>query len=245
VINVIPHETETDSTDTMGSIAASDVPSSQRVEPGSVNLAVPAWPGTATDESLDAVKVAADIITSFQTSLIDRDFDAVAGLFHEDGYWRDHLALSWDFRTAKGRNAIASRLKESCPLQKVAVDQATDWKTPKLFPLDGFGKVLGIQIYTTIATDVGTGRGITWLAERNGEWKIWTFYTSLTSLNGHEEPLGPRRSKGVNHGANPERKNWADRRKDEVEFRDSDPDVLIIGKNLVQHVAYRRHPVPS
>lgn len=214
----------------MGSIPAMNVPSSQRVEPGSVSLPVPAWPGTVTDQSIDAVKVATEVITSFQSAIANKDFDAVAGLFRADGYWRDHLALSWDFRTVKGRDAIASGLKERCPLVTVAVDQSNGWKTPKLFPLDGFGKVQGIQVYTTITTEVGSGRGITWLAETNGEWKIWTFYTSLTALNGHEEPLGPRRGKGVNHGANPERKNWADRRKDEVEFRDSDPDVLIIGK---------------
>lgn len=214
----------------MGSIAVTSEPSSQRSEPGSINLPIAAWPGSATDQSIDAVKLATETITSFQSAIASKDFGAVAGLFHEDGYWRDHLALSWDFRTCKGRDAIASRLKERCPLAQVAVDQASEWKKPKLVPLDGFGKVLGVQVYTTIATTVGPGRGITWLAERDGEWKIWAFYTSLTAIHGHEEPLGCRRGKGVNHGANPERKNWADRRRDEVEFRDIDPDVLIIGK---------------
>lgn len=214
----------------MGSVPATNEASSQRVEPGSINVPIAAWPSSATDQSIDPVKVATDIITSFDNAVRQKDFDTVAGLFHENGYWRDHLALSWDFRTSKGRQAIASRLQESWPLKTVAIDHGNDWKKPKFFPLDGFGKVLSIQVYTTIATEVGTGRGIVWLAETDGEWKIWSFYTSLTALNGHEEPVGPRRAKGVNHGANPGRKNWADRRKDEVEFLDSDPDVLIIGK---------------
>ncbi|OIW25660.1 FAD/NAD(P)-binding domain-containing protein [Coniochaeta ligniaria NRRL 30616] len=232
----------------MGSVPSSNDISSQRVEPGSVNLPVPAWPGTATDQSIDAVSLATETIAFFASSIKEKQFDAVAALFHEDGYWRDHLALAWDFRTFKGQQAIASRLRESCTLLDVAVDQTNDWKTPKLFPLDGFGKVLGVQLYTTITTEVGTGRGIVWLAERNGEWKIWTFYTSLTALNGHEEPLGPRRGKGVNHGANPERKNWADRRKDEVDFRDSDPDVLIIGAGqagLTAHARLKMLNVPT
>jgi len=215
----------------MDSAQASHEVSSQRIEPGSVNVPIAAWPSTATDQSVDAVKVASDIISTFDTAITKRDFETVAGLFHEDGYWRDHLALSWDFRTVKGRQAIIAMLQEGCPLSQVVVDQGNDWKRPKLFPLDGLGKVLGIQLYTTITTEVGTGRGIVWLAEKDGEWKIWTFYTSLTGLSGHEEPLGPRRGKGVNHGANPGRKNWADRRKDEVGFLDGDPDVLIIGKS--------------
>ncbi|KAB5527989.1 dimethylaniline monooxygenase (N-oxide forming) [Coniochaeta sp. 2T2.1] len=232
----------------MGSIQPQKEISSQRVEPGSVNLPIPAWPETATDQSIDPVKVATDIITSFNTAIANKDFDRVASLFHEHGYWRDHLALSWDFRTFKGREAIASRLRENCTLTKVSVDQDNDWKKPKFFPLDGFGKVMGIQIYTTIATEVGTGRGIVFLAEKNKEWKIWTFYTSLTALNGHEEPLGPRRAKGVNHGANPERKNWSDRRRDEVEFRDSEPDVLIIGAGqagLTAHARLKMLNVPT
>lgn len=214
----------------MGSIAVMSVPSSQRSEPGSVSPPVPAWPASVTDQSMDTVRLATEIITSFQSAISSKDFDSLAGLFHENGYWKDHLALSWDFRTCKGRDAIASRLREGCPLVKVAVDQSSEWKRPKLYPLDGFGKVLSVQVYTTVTTEVGSGRGITWLVEKNGEWKILAFYTCLTALHGHEEPLGPRRQKGVNHGVNPERKNWADRRKDETEFRDGDPDVLIIGK---------------
>jgi len=225
----------------MGSVPARTEPSSQRVEPGSVNLPVPAWPDTATDNSIDAIKVATETIASFQSAITNTDFDAVAALFHEDGYWRDHLALSWDFCTVKGREAIVSRLaKTHCPLVAVAVDHGSPWKTPKLSALDGFDKVIGIQVYTTIITEIGTGRGIAWLVQQGGEWKIWTFYTSLTALNGHEEPLGPRRPQGVNHGANPDRKNWADRRKDEMEFRECDPDVLIIGETQEPTIQIRQ-----
>jgi hypothetical protein len=206
------------------------IPSSQRREPGSFNPPIAAWPPTATKLSVNSDEVATEIISRFNEAINKKDFRAVATLFHEDGYWRDHLALSWDFHTMKGRDAIVARLEKDCPLIEVGIDRSTGWKSPKLFPFDTFGKVQGIQFYTILSTKVGTGRGIVRMAEENGQWKIWTFYTSLTAIDGHDEPIGPRRSKGVQHGANPERKNWKDRRNQEIEFADSEPDVLIVGK---------------
>lgn len=205
------------------------IPSSQRREPGSTNPPIAAWPPTATTTSVNADEVANSIISRFNEAITKKDYKYLSTLFHEGGYWRDHLALSWDFRTLKGREEIIAQLEKDCPLNEVGIDRATGWKSPKLFPFDTFGKVQGIQVYTILSTKVGTGRGIVRLAERNGQWKIWTFYTSLTAIDGHEEPLGPRRAKGVQHGANPERKNWKDRREQEVNFEDSDPDVLIVG----------------
>jgi hypothetical protein len=209
---------------------AAILPSSQRREPGSFNPLIATWPPTAATLSVDSEEVAADIINRFNQAIGKKDFQTVASLFHEDGYWRDHLALSWDFHTMKGRDAIVARLERDCPLVEVGVDRTTDWKSPKLFPFDTFGKVQGIQFYTNLSTKVGTGRGIVRVSEKNGQWKIWTFYTSLTAIDGHEEPIGPRRSRGVQHGANPERKNWKDRRNQEIEFVDNEPDVLIVGK---------------
>jgi hypothetical protein len=206
------------------------IPSSQRREPGSFNPAIAAWPPTATTLSVNSDEVATEIMNRFNEAITRNDYKTVATLFHEDGYWRDHLALSWDFHTFKGREAIIAQLDKDCPLVEVGIDRTTEWKSPKLFPFDTFGKVKGIQFYTILSTKVGTGRGIVRLSEKNGQWKIWTFYTSLTAIDGHEEPLGPRRGKGVQHGANPERKNWKDRRKQEVEFVDSEPDVLIVGQ---------------
>ena len=52
----------------------------------------------------------------------------------------------------------------------------------------------------------------------------------LESLTGHEERVGAARPLGVQHGGMPGRKNWLDRRKDEAEYTDGDPDVLIIGE---------------
>lgn len=220
--------------------AAPSVPSSQRCEPGSVNIPVSAWPATAQDLSADADAIATRTIDLLNQSIAKKDYKAIGQLFHEDAYWRDHLALSWDLRTLKGRDTIVSQLEKSCPLTAVSIDRTSAWRSPQIAPFNGTQDVKGIQFYTTVETAVGSGRGIVRLAEKEGTWKIWTFYTILTTIKGHEEPLGPGRGKGVQHGANPGRKNWLDRRVEDANFDHSDPDVLIIGEFVSGDFSRRR-----
>lgn len=209
------------------------VPSSQRCEPGSVNIPVADWPPTAQDKSVDADAVATQLINSFNKAITNKDYGALADLFHESSYWRDHLALSWDLHTLKGRKEIVAQLEKGCPLTEVRIDRASAWRSPTLCGFNSTGDVKGIQLYTTIRTESGTGRGIVRLAEKEGMWKIWIFYTALMEIAGHEETIHSRRGKGVQHGANPGRKNWSDRRLDETNFEGHEPDVLIIGKTIL------------
>ena len=87
-------------------------PSSQRCEPGSLNIPIAPWPASAADGPVDAAAVAADIIAKLNAGLANKQPGEVAALFLDDDncYWRDHLALSWDLRTLKGRAKIASFL---------------------------------------------------------------------------------------------------------------------------------------
>lgn len=213
-------------------VQAPTVPSSQRCEAGSVNIPVSAWPTTAQDLSVDADAVATRLINSFNQGITKKDYRGIADLFHEDSYWRDHLALSWDLHTLKGRESIVSQLNKGCPLTEVNLDKTSTWRSPTLCGFNGTGDIKGIQFYTTLRTESGSGRGIVRLAETEGSWKIWTFYTALMAIKGHEEALNSRRAKGVQHGANPGRKNWLDRRLEEMSFGGSEPDVLIIGELL-------------
>lgn len=207
-----------------------NTPSSQRIEPGSVNLKACPWPATTTNESIDAAATASKIIENVNRSLASKDFQSLTDLFVQDGYWRDHLASSWSLRTLKGRGKILEYLTQHHPnLTKVEIDTSTDFRKPQVAGFAPAGDTKGIGFFTKITTQHGSGRGVVRLVEKDGEWKIWTFYTALEEINGHEEPVGSNRPEGVKHGANPGRKNWLDIRKHEESFADSDPDVLIIG----------------
>ncbi|KAF2249574.1 FAD/NAD(P)-binding domain-containing protein [Trematosphaeria pertusa] len=206
-------------------------PSSQRCEPGSVNIPLGSYPETSKSESVDAAKVAQDVISSLTDALSKKDYTSLAKLFLDDkSYWRDHLALTWELRTLKGGENISKYLEASTtPLTKVEVDSSSAFRAPKFGPIDAWGDVNGISSFITFETDVGRGQGVMTLAEEGGKWKIFTLYTALTELKGYEEPVRHKRAKGVQHGGDPNRKNWKEKRDAQTEFKDSDPQVLIIG----------------
>lgn len=225
--------------------SAVDLPSSQRCEPGSINIEVAKWPDKATDGPVDAYGTAKEIILTLNSYLgkapSKEAAEGVASLFSDgECYWRDHLALSWDLRTLKGKDSIIEFLQDNSNLTKASVDASSEWRKPKFTPLNPHQTSKGILFYTTITTKLGAGRGVVRLAQDDkGTWKIWTFFTSLEELKGFEEPTGPRRPNGAQHGYHRDRKNWLDRRNEESSFADRDPDVLIIG------MASRQRTVPD
>ncbi|KAL4960112.1 flavin-containing monooxygenase, partial [Aspergillus stella-maris] len=196
-----------------------------------INLPLGRFPATRPSEtsSAEAHKIAQDIITRFNEGIAKHDSKAVAGLFLDDGYWRDHLCLDWDVHTAKGQEDIASYLGSHPRALSVGIDRSTDFRSPTACALDGLGNCHGVQFFITVNFEFGTGRGIVRLTNETGEWKIFTFFTSLAELKGHEEPMNGRRSKGVEHGGKPDRKNWKDRRVADASFEEKEPAVLIIG----------------
>ncbi|KAH8777609.1 dimethylaniline monooxygenase (N-oxide forming) [Diaporthe sp. PMI_573] len=234
--------------------SAAAPPSSQRCEPGSINLKVAQWPDKAADGPVDAYGTAKEIILTLNSYLgkapSREAAEGVASLFSDgECYWRDHLALSWDLRTLKGKESIVEFLQDNSSLTKVSVDASSEWRKPKFTTLNPEQTSKGIVFYTTITTKLGSGRGVVRLAQDgSGAWKIWTFFTSLEELKGFEEPAGPRRPTGVNHGYHRGRKNWLDRRNEESSFVGRDPDVLIIGAGqggLSAHARLKMLNVPT
>ncbi|MBZ6376919.1 MAG: hypothetical protein LBE67_18655 [Kocuria palustris] len=204
-------------------------PSHERVVPGSCNIELGQFPKTMSSESdvaLDPNAIADKIINQLNTGLASRDKAAVASLFLENCYWRDHLCYSWDFRTLEGSQAISAFVTETAP-SKIEIDRSVDFKSPHKAPIDAFGEVFGIEFYIKVTTENGQGNGIMRLAEDDGQWYIFTVFTSMVEIKGHEE--NKERPFGVRHGEQQGRKNWKDRRIDEINFEDKDPAVLIVG----------------
>ncbi|KAL2867814.1 flavin-containing monooxygenase [Aspergillus lucknowensis] len=198
---------------------------------GPVNVAVGKFPATSPSNLSigEADTIAQGVVDRFNKALAKGGFDTVAALFYGDGYWRDHLCLSWDLKTLKGHTEITTFLESHKARLEVDIDRSSAFRQPTACTLDGLGNSHGIQFFTNITLDFGKGRGIVRLAEENGQWKILTFFTSLVELKGHEEPLHGRRSKRVEHGGQPDRKNWRERREEDAEFSEKEPAVLIIG----------------
>jgi hypothetical protein len=231
-------------------------PSAERVVPGSVNLPPARWPATASTPaaSIDAPAIAAQVISSLNAALAKRDFAAVVGLFLPDPnddaiapapFWRDHLVLSWRLRTLKGREKILSFLENAHAREEEAevkkgvlkfkVDDSSASRKPEVVSFRPREEVNGVAFFVTVENAAGKGRGVVRLVESEpGMWKIWTMFTTLEEVSGFEERVGRRREVGVQHGATQDRRNWAERRAEEREFVDREPEVLIIGMFLMR-----------
>ncbi|CDM31640.1 hypothetical protein DTO013E5_2088 [Penicillium roqueforti] len=213
-----------------------NIPSHIRGVPGSVNIPVASFPVPSKCATCEPEHVASTLVEAFNLALAKRDFNGIANLFGDNGFWRDHLALTWQLRTVQGHEAIVKFLERSSEsrdglrLKKISIDRSTPVRAPKVWSLDGAGEVQGIQFFFKAETSHGSATGIARLALQNHTWKIFTLFTGLQELKGHEELLGRRRPKGAEHGGNPDRKNWAEKRADSAAYTDGrEPSVLIIG----------------
>lgn len=213
------------------------VPSHMRTVPGSINIDVTEFPSAKLPSSdINPSEVASQLVDGFNHALSKNDLNALSRNFAEAGYWRDHLALTWAFRTIRSPSLIldflqdASSSRDGFRLKEVAVDSSSDARRPKIASLDATGQISVVQFFITLKTVIGTGSGLIKLIHEGGEWKIFTMYTRLEELEGYEEPTDARRSKGVQHGGNPGRKNWAERRQAEADFTSASPTVLVIGE---------------
>ncbi len=161
-------------------------------------------------------------LARFEAALRQRDIAAASALFGTESFWRDLVSFTWNITTVENPGGVADLLTEN--LDRVAPSgfalsepEATD---------DGVATG-----WFTFDTAVGRGRGLVRLREEEGQWKAWTFLTTLYEITGHEEPRGVRRPKGAQHGADKNRVTWAERRRDEEQSlgRTVQPFVLVIG----------------
>lgn len=171
-------------------------------------------------------------LSEFAARLASGDAKTLASVIHEDGWWRDHLACSWDFHTLRGLPKIVqflSTILTKVGFQDLAVQETGQFAPTKEEPIEGLE---WISFMFSFGTAVGTGKGMIRLVSvPNGAWKAHMIYTSLQELRGYNEVAGDHRP----HGGNNSLKggaiegNWLERRQRTMEFVDEDPTVLVIG----------------
>jgi len=156
----------------------------------------------------------------FEAALAARDVEAAAGLFAPQSFWRDLIAFTWNIKTVEGPQGVAGLLRNTLP-----------HTAPRGFTVDPAeppSEANGVtEAWIVFETAVGRGRGHLRLI---GD-AAWTLLTTLYELKGHEEPQGLHRPKGVEHGADPNRTTWSERRQREAEElgATTQPYVVIVG----------------
>lgn len=170
---------------------------------------------------LDVQKVASEWLDLLSNAIELNNPDKAVSLFVEDSWWRDMLALTWDFRTFRGVPAIKTFLRD-----RVGVTHPRAFKLRQDFLglQRPYEDLAWINAFFDFETDTGIGFGIFRLVPTaTGEWKAHVVYTNLEDLKGFPEKIGALRDSQPNHG------HWEEDRNREKEFKSSDPVVLVIG----------------
>lgn len=216
--------------------AAVQVPSYNRLEPGSERLEPAVYPVSNAPPENDVNKTVSEWAKSLNTTLSGQDYDSLKQLFLPGSCWRDQLALSWDYHTFHGPEKIIAFLKSSprgSRIKSISIDDSSTLHSPHVSAADFNGEVKGVESFLNIETDVGKGPGIVRLLQDQqdgGKWKAFTLFTAMHELKGHEETIRGNRPLGVTHGGEPGRKNWQERRTATENFEgDLEPTVLILG----------------
>ena len=152
-------------------------------------------PGTRIDTAL----------AKLGKALEQGDIDTAVNLFQADCYWRDLVAFTWNLKTMEGQDQIRDMLTT----QLAAIKPARLRQDENEPAIAGDGVTEG---WFEFENEVARGHGHIRL--KNG--LIWTLLTTMTELKGHEEPKGLRRPLGAEHGHDPNRRTWKEKREAEA-----------------------------
>ncbi|KAK6987524.1 flavin-containing monooxygenase YUCCA3 [Favolaschia claudopus] len=164
---------------------------------------------------VDVDQVAATWMRSLSQHAEEGNARAVTALFIQDSYWRDMLALTWNFRTFHGAASIAKFLADRLLPASLANFRI---KESALQPLGPDLAWIRIAFNFTVK-DVGNASGIVRLVpQSDGVWQAWGMYTNLEGLEGFPERIGALRPEFA-PGSRAESRNAAD----------NEPVVVIVG----------------
>ncbi|CAB3799600.1 hypothetical protein LMG28614_05003 [Paraburkholderia ultramafica] len=162
-----------------------------------------------------------NVLETVEAALRRGDTAAAVELFQPNCYWRDLVAFTWNIKTMESREQIAAMLDAQLGAIKPSKLKLAENEEPAT---DANGVTQG---WITFETEVARGTGFI----RLKDGKIWTLLTTMAELKGHEEPKGPKRPMGAEHGARPDRTSWKENREAELDAlgNSSQPYCLVVG----------------
>ncbi|KIK34430.1 hypothetical protein CY34DRAFT_812929 [Suillus luteus UH-Slu-Lm8-n1] len=186
----------------------------------------------------DLCAISADWLKSLEVASSTGDVASFVSHFLSNGWIRDLLCFSWNFRSLSGPNEIHGFLSEVVDgkpriehsgLRDFKLDDHTV-NAPAPFKLPGPQGIEGVQGAFTfsITQPAALGRGFFRLMQDvDGRWKALTLFTNMQDLVGHEESLADQHGLYEDRGI-----TW----EEDVDARfraiEADPTVLIIGGGI-------------
>ena len=129
-------------------------------------------------------------LSAFEASISSEDLNSLIPLFHEHGFWKDILTLTWDMRTIRGHPSIRQLLDARLALTGLSVFHliADALRGPTI--VKPLSDVVFIRFCFTFETKHGKGIAVAFLVPAsNGTWEAWSLLTRLDSLKGHPEKV--------------------------------------------------------
>jgi cation diffusion facilitator CzcD-associated flavoprotein CzcO len=177
-----------------------------------------------------AAEVFSRWLESYGTALETGDAALAASHHVEDGYWRDILAFTWEYRSYTGQAEIQEAYTQRLGVVKPRAFRVASRRiAPRQVRRSGRTVIEG---YFDFETEVGHGTGFARLLFDDADpfqSPIWIVLTTLQELAGFEESVGERRPTGVEFSVNFAGDNWLDLRRKAAEYADRDPEVLVVG----------------
>ena len=172
-------------------------------------------------------RIAESWLATFAAALNKRDYARVAAMMHADGYWRDLLTFGWKFKMLHGTDAIRSWLREAFDAQP-----GRDFRLegePTIGAIGEHGATL--EFFFRFETEIAHGRGYARLVGERASvgLKAFTVLTSMHELKKFPQATARNRPREDLRIASLKLENWADRRSAARQYRDRDPEVVIIG----------------
>ncbi|KAH7889081.1 hypothetical protein F5I97DRAFT_2006620 [Phlebopus sp. FC_14] len=180
--------------------------------------------GVDDPTGISPTEVASVWFDAFSNAIASSDVVAVLDLFLDDGFWKDVLALTWDFRTLEGRDAIKNLLDHrlyptGLSDLRLCRDHLREPELQKMFP-----DLVLLRLCFEFGTRVGKGVAVCYLAPvPSSTWKAYTICTCLESLSEFPEQIGHLRKQTGEHGT------WDEKRRQETDFLNKDPTVVVVG----------------
>ncbi|MGM7666722.1 flavin-containing monooxygenase [Microbacterium sp. A93] len=170
-----------------------------------------------------AADVAEDWLKAFEGLVAEGGSTSFGEVFTDDGWWRDVLTFTWDFRSCHAAEAVGELIAAAREQGAGGFELA-----PSAEPAYGEDGSTMMVLFA-LRTRHGRGTGVAHLASTPAGWRAATIFTQLDELTGLEETTGRRRPHGGAHGAGRAARNWLEERTRTRDFTDTDPEVMVIG----------------
>ncbi len=176
----------------------------------------------------DRRQIAETWLATFSTALNAKDYGVVAAMMHPDGYWRDLLTFEWVFRVLHGQHEIEAWLRKAFD-----ANPAHNFRLEAEPTIGAIGEhPETLEFFVRFDTAIASGRGYTRLvpdANSPSAARAYTFLTAMQELKRFPERRGKNRPRDDLRMTSSQTENWLDRRRAASQFKDKDPEVIVIG----------------